>query len=120
MLSFQGAREERYELTEFLLHARVLTAHVVLPVMRLVGVRQLLVVAPGALHVGRVVRRQFLVRGVRQLERVRRSAVQLAGNLGHMVQVSTVLVYSLADKLIGTSALARRVPLSALCADKGR
>lgn len=68
-----------------------------LPVLRLVGVRQLLVVAPGPLHVGRVVRRQFLVSGVRQLERVRRSAVQLAANFGHMVQISTVLVYSLAD-----------------------
>ena len=68
-----------------------------LPVLRLVGVSQLLVVAPGALHVGRVVRRQFFVRGVRQLERVRRSAVQLAANFGHMVQISTVLVYSLAD-----------------------
>ena len=91
-----------------------------LPILCLVGVCELLVVASGAFHVGREVRRQFLVGGVRQLERVCRSAVQLAGNLGHMVQVSTVLVYSLADKLIGTSALARRVPLSALCADKGR
>ena len=97
MLSFQGAGEERDELTEFLLHARVLTAHVVLPILCLVGVCELLVVASGAFHVGREVRRQFLVGGVRQLERVCRSAVQLAANLGHMVQISTVLVYSLAD-----------------------